>query len=449
MREDLLVSVVMPVYKAKDTVSRAIESILSQSYRNLELIIILEEETDETTRKIIEDYVSHDKRIRCLRKRGNKGVAISLNMGLEVAKGKYIARMDADDYSHTNRLSKQVQYMEEHPLVSVMGSLADICTPYEKYRCELPSDYENIKATMLFYDCLVHPSVMFRKETLIKGGWKYDENCIAEDYELWLRMMQECTIENINESLLDYFYDGIGNTSSDKTVRRNIVRNIINCTYRNIFKSDTLEIPESLTGYDYEMIYWKSNHLEILKVMEFFQELLENNLKVLFCEPKALEDVIMERWNNFLHASYGLRFLKNYSDLFINEITDHSIYKSVALNMEIDADRVIEEVQTRINRLIKLAGSLNDVIVYGVGIHSKKFTEYYSSINVIAYVDQNKQGDIFEDKLIESPNALNNKVFDAIIIATPKYYDEIKKQLIEINKVPEDKIMPVEMLRFK
>src|SRR3989344_8117032 len=121
-----LVSVVMPVYNAQLYLSLAVKSILAQTYKNFEFIIVDDASTDSTP-KILNDFNKIDKRIILLKDKTNLGVTKSLNIGVSKAKGKYIIRMDADDWSYPERFELQVELMEKNPSVIVSGSYIKVC----------------------------------------------------------------------------------------------------------------------------------------------------------------------------------------------------------------------------------------------------------------------------------------------------------------------------------
>src|SRR3989339_1795602 len=120
------ISVVMPVYNSAKYLSSSIESILNQTFSNFELIIIDDGSTDSTS-QIIKKYIKLDKRIITVKNKTNLGICNSLNTGLRLAKGKYIARMDGDDWSYPERLFKQIFFMESHPKTVICGGAIEVC----------------------------------------------------------------------------------------------------------------------------------------------------------------------------------------------------------------------------------------------------------------------------------------------------------------------------------
>jgi glycosyltransferase involved in cell wall biosynthesis len=195
----------MPVYNCENFVRDALMSILDQSYSDFELIIIDDASTDKTV-SIINEI--KDTRIELIEKLENTGYTNSLNFGLSIAKGKYIARMDGDDISHPERFTKQVDFLESHLDVIVCGTNYSFIG--RKTNKVLPENHEDIKIELLKNTCFGHPTVMIRKEILDKHDLKYDiEKEPAEDYALWITLLNYGKFHNIQEDLLLYrVHDG-------------------------------------------------------------------------------------------------------------------------------------------------------------------------------------------------------------------------------------------------
>lgn len=191
------VSVVMPTYNAEKYLKEAIDSILAQTFTDFELLIVDDNSKDKTI-DIIKSY--QDPRIKLI-EGPNKGIAAALNKGIREARGKYIARMDADDISLPDRFKKQVEFLEKHEDISLVGSWF-VIFPQNILRCFS----EKITYLDLLRECCIaHPTVMFKKEIFIKYKLYYDENIAAcEDYDLWSRAIQFIKIANIPEVLLKY-----------------------------------------------------------------------------------------------------------------------------------------------------------------------------------------------------------------------------------------------------
>ncbi len=198
-----LVSVILPVYNAGRYLGAAIQSILSQSFTEFELIIIEDGSTDDTTR-VVERF--NDRRICLLRNEGNRGIVFSLNRGIEASRGRYIARMDADDVARPERLARQVAFMEAHPEVGVCGSWARKFTSFGlRWTQRAPESSGALKAMLLFETPLVHPTVMLRRSVLEGHSLRYDPAFpTVEDYRLWCELARVTELAVVPEVLLDY-----------------------------------------------------------------------------------------------------------------------------------------------------------------------------------------------------------------------------------------------------
>jgi len=195
------ITVLMPVYNGAKYLNESIDSILNQTFSDFEFLIIDDESTDDSV-KIIKSY--DDPRIKLIVNKKNIGQSATLNKGLELARGKYIARMDQDDISMPERLKKQMEFMDECPNIGVCGSWIQHFGKYD-YLTPLELDDDSIKIKLLTNQNLAHPAVMIRKSTLVKYQLNYDPTfTIAMDYDLWVRMFEYCSFANLPEPLLKY-----------------------------------------------------------------------------------------------------------------------------------------------------------------------------------------------------------------------------------------------------
>lgn len=215
--ESVKVSVLLPVYNGGLTLSQAITSILSQDMSEFELIIIDDCSTDNSA-SIIRQYAEKDSRINPVFHEINIGLARTLNEGLNLAKSDLVARMDQDDESLPQRLRIQLDYMLRHPEFAVVGSYVYHMGAKQEFDrlVELPSDSEQIKQTLLQYNCMYHPSVMMRRNKILEIGGYQAEFKNAEDYDLWLRVSKLYPLANISEPLLRYRFSVSGMTLSRK-----------------------------------------------------------------------------------------------------------------------------------------------------------------------------------------------------------------------------------------
>ena len=197
------VSVVMPVYNGEKYLKEAIDSILNQTYTDFEFIII-NDCSEDNTEKIILEY--KDERIVYLKNEFNMGISRTLNRGIEISKGEYIARMDADDISLPNRFEKQVAYMDEFKMVGVLGTgIIIFGEGIEEIPYSFASDMQQAKADLFFNSSLAHPTVMIRKKVLLVNNLAYEEEYEGlEDFVLWWRISKFAEVNSLEEKLLYY-----------------------------------------------------------------------------------------------------------------------------------------------------------------------------------------------------------------------------------------------------
>ncbi len=193
----------MPVYNSAKYLPLAIESILNQIYKNFELIIIDDGSTD-SSRKIMSQFARKDKRIIILRNKTNLGICESLNKGLKQARGKYIARMDGDDWSYPGRLDKQLAFMKSHSDVVICGGAIEVCDENLKVKNQrlYPTSDKKIRERMLRLNPFAHPSIMYLKEAVIKAGCYNEKLATVEDYDLYFRLGNLGKFANLSEPLL-------------------------------------------------------------------------------------------------------------------------------------------------------------------------------------------------------------------------------------------------------
>lgn len=199
-----MISVLMCNYNNSEYLESAIQSILSQSVTNFEFIIIDDGSMDESI-KIIKKYEAIDERIVAVYK-SNTGLVDSLNLGLSIAKYKYIARMDADDISLPNRFKLQVEFLEKNSEYAICGGRTNLINQHGVYIREgnYPTDDSVLQKKMEDGCFLSHPATMYRRDVICEFGGYRKEALHAEDYDLWLRVMTKHKVHNIDELVLLY-----------------------------------------------------------------------------------------------------------------------------------------------------------------------------------------------------------------------------------------------------
>ncbi len=199
------VSVVMSVYNGERFLRQAVESILEQSFTDFEFVIINDGSTDGTT-ALLDHYQRGDSRVRVYHQTNN-GLVESLNRGCGIAAGTYIARMDADDVAMPDRLKWQLEFMETHQDVGVVGGAIDVINSsggsllIHRY----PTNNSEINQALNQGGCpLVHPATLFRKDIFVSAGGYRKVLVDAEDYDLWLRMAERSQLANLEAVVLKY-----------------------------------------------------------------------------------------------------------------------------------------------------------------------------------------------------------------------------------------------------
>jgi len=288
------ISVIMSVYNAEKFLQEAIESILNQTFKDFEFLIINDASTDNS-KKIILSY--DDKRIRYFENKNNLGVARTLNKGLKLAKGKYIARMDADDISLPNRFKKQVEFMEKNPLVTVCGTWVKLIgnKNHENNIWKSPGDFQSIKSLALFYSPIYHPTVFIRKDTLRKNNLSYDPSFDhAEDYELWVRIMENFKVSNLKEVLL---YHRIHRGNIGKTHNKIQVKNANRVRLYQLKKLSIFPKPEELVIHQ-SISYWqfKADKKFVKCTKTWLRKLFIANLKKNYYNQLAFFKVLVKKW---------------------------------------------------------------------------------------------------------------------------------------------------------
>lgn len=212
------VSVVMPAFNAAEFLDGAVSSILGQTFRDFEFIIIDDGSTDDTA-SILEKYAQADGRLRVFRQ-SNEGVIAALNRGCRLARGRYIARMDADDISLPHRIERQLDYLEKHPQVGIVGTwITEIERDGSVRRNWCPSPLPMVLRWRHFFGgCVHHPSVLMKRGVLAKIDFYRPDAFPVEDLDLWLRASAITEFGNVPEVLFKYRVWG-GSVSKQRQVK--------------------------------------------------------------------------------------------------------------------------------------------------------------------------------------------------------------------------------------
>ena len=303
-----LVSVIMSNYNTPESYLReAIESVLNQTYTDFELIIIDDCSTDNSL-EIIREY--KDERIIVLENEVNMGITKSLNRGLSVSRGEFVARMDADDICFPQRFEKQVKFLSENSQYIVCGAGAELIGDWQgkytnKVICRKIPSRDLYRVHLLFGNNpnIVHPTAMFNRRLLIENNVTYNENYLyAQDYRMWVTCSQYGECINYPETLLYYRIHGGAVSSSKAAIQHNCV--IMNM--REQLSSIGIELTE-----EYEDIHFKfmSNREHNLKYKEWLLLLIKQNKKYGVYNQKYLEKILWEKWAEVIY--FALRRQKS------------------------------------------------------------------------------------------------------------------------------------------
>lgn len=206
IHKDVLISVILTTYNENERfLIQCVNSILRQTFKKLELIIVVE--PGEINYEFLQKKAKLDSRIIIIKNKRKLGFVKSLNVALSNCKGKYIARIDSDDFCELDRFQKQIEYFSQNEKIDVLGTDLNLIN---KSSCVIgsrhyQSKHNDIKKSFVFTSSIAHPSVMIRKKCFDLHG-KYNENFIfSEDLELWLRFLSKgCVFHNLNTKLVNY-----------------------------------------------------------------------------------------------------------------------------------------------------------------------------------------------------------------------------------------------------
>lgn len=227
------VSVIMPCYNCESTLARAINSILDQSYADFELILI-DDGSDDNTDRIIQSYTTKDHRIKSIKNGKNRGLAYSLNRGIDLARAEIIMRMDADDWSYPDRLGSQYDFLIKHPDIDVLGgSMKNVNDKGDELSVKsLPEYHDDIIKRIFIKTLVYHPTIMIKKSVFQKYGYFDDALRWAEDADLWYRIYDKVRFHNLPQVVLKY--------TVKKALSWKVVSNNLVVKYRNLKRQGKL-----------------------------------------------------------------------------------------------------------------------------------------------------------------------------------------------------------------
>lgn len=321
------VSIIMPVYNCEKFVAKAIKSILNQSFKEYEFIIIDDGSTDNTE-TIIKSF--HDTRIIYIKNSKNLKIVECLNKGLSLSRGKYILRMDADDISVRTRIEEQVRFMESNTDIGILGTYDMAMNTLIPRIRPKPVTYEKIRFHLLFENPLVHPSVIMRNSFIRDHDLKYNyEFNYSEDYELWSRCADLFKIVNLNKALLKYRLSNpaSGTEKAAKTILLNKMIVSRQLQKLNLFPDrDELDIHLSIwppRGVD------AKNFLNLVEA--WYLKLSEANKKAGYLNHELFISYLSERWMNICLANInsGYWVLNKLKESLFYRYSDVSAFEKI------------------------------------------------------------------------------------------------------------------------
>jgi len=291
------ISVIMPVYNAEKYLAEAIESILNQTYTSFEFLIFNDGSTDNSA-NIINGY--KDERIKLFSDEKNSGILIRLNQGIEVAKGKYIARMDADDISHPNRFETQINYFLQHQETALVYTNTMVIDSHGKrsnYSRVSPKNREDARAQLFFHCNIVHPSIMVKTEILQE--FKYTpEFELSEDFYLFWQILRKYNVGYVDEIGLSY-------RSHEKNVchTENVKQNAVVKKIYSIQLCDFLN--KEVNPKEIELHFNTLRSIENLKnyksAFEWLKLLRKTNRATNYFQKEYFEIYLSEYWKRLIN----------------------------------------------------------------------------------------------------------------------------------------------------
>lgn len=267
-----MISVIMSTYKEDEKLLReSIESILNQTYKDFEYIIILDYPDNDVHKSVIEEYAIKDDRIHFYINEKNMGLTDSLNRGLSLCHGEYIARMDADDISLPDRLERQMEYLEKNHY-DLIGGITEMINENGSLLYSIksvPTDPKKINKALRYSQCIAHPTWLGKKEVFEKNaGYRHMPLC--EDYDFTLRaVLNGFVISNLNEPVLKY------RMTSNSISRSNLFEQYLYMSYiTNEYKNNRIASVDKAYAYVQQHLNEKDSN-KYLKANVIFNRMLQ------------------------------------------------------------------------------------------------------------------------------------------------------------------------------
>lgn len=432
-----LVSVLLPNYNGEKHLEEAIDSVLGQTYANIELIIV-DDGSSDYSKTSIERYT--DNRIKKIYLKRGKHISYALNQGLKYASGEYIARIDSDDIWEKDKLEKQITYMNDHQEVAACFTKISLIdgngTHIEEKEKDIYNLYQNVEnktqeewVRYFFYtgNCLCHPSVVIRKSMWDAIGCYYGLPYVtAEDLELWMRISLKFPIYIMEETLIRYRWEisevkvsGIGRESQNAfgnvhlLIKNHFLDSISDDDFIRCF-GEQFKNQESST----------SEELECEKALLFFKE--SKNAGNVFCGFQRIENILNKPWGEkLLHEKYDFdlkKYYNNYKKTVFVSLTDEEKIKV--------HDQLMGELEHR----QKYIEDLQELVAQ----YELRSEENKQEIEALCSLNAKLQNS--NNELMNSNNELKNRNSMLAVqnVALHKNVDDLQKSTVDLQNYCED-----------
>ena len=327
------VTVLMPLYNAKDFLSEAIESILNQTFDDFEFLII--DDSNDGSYEIAKKFEAQDNRVRVIRNEPPLGLRKSSNIGIKEAKGTYIARMEADDISMPNRLEEQVHFMKTNPEVDISGCNIKLFGNESGF-WTYPQTDDEIKAGLIWGITVAHPTTIMKRDFLINGNHFYVEDGLpyAEDREFFYDMHKQAVFKNMHDTLYYYRRTGGSVTKRMKDKRQQIRKKLLSKIFRDYgvdFNDDEILLHQFILG-DFFIEVSKEN---IIKAKNWCDKLVKHNREKGIYNQEVFQKLTEQRWERLFYflMNENKKLAKTYFKISEKSYKGHkSYYFKLTLN---------------------------------------------------------------------------------------------------------------------
>ena len=328
MVKNPVVSIIMPVYNAENYLKETMDSILYQTFKDFELLIVDDFSTDNSY-QILMNY--QDPRIKIFKNEKNIGYVKTLNNLIKLTSGLYVARHDNDDISNLTRLEKQVDFLNKNQDIGICGSNA-LTFGNKENMTLLPLKDKEIRAYMIFGNPFYHSTVMFRKNLFENTDDElYDESyCPAEDYALWFSISKKTKLANISDTLLNYRLHENNTSSLKKTVQIENANRIRKKIFKNTLSMNISEKELLLLslGSNRNLI----NYSNLISFENLLIKILNKNLENKYFEQRVLKNLLFYLWTNVCFKLKNISFIKKINIYIFSPLYDsYSLFSFISI----------------------------------------------------------------------------------------------------------------------